>query len=107
VVDLIGEDTISDIIESVDWYVDNFFAPACGAVVSDMEKRKMLDHFHYDAKTDYDAWTENYLNDSGIADSDNPTHYKHCKQLFKYGVQLIERSLVASRVHLLEEAVKA
>jgi hypothetical protein len=101
--ELIGKEAIIDITDQLDEYESSLFAKI--KVVSGVTKRNALRELKtFGAKTDYDQWTANYLNNSGQADYENPTHYKHCKQLFKYGVQLIERSLVASRVHLLEEA---
>jgi hypothetical protein len=93
--DLIGDDTIYDIRTGIDDHEANLFGN------SDIPKREAVRQFKlYGAKTDYDEWTENYLNNSGEATYDSPKHYRHCARVFKAGVQAVEQAFISSRVHL-------
>jgi hypothetical protein len=97
---LIGEDTIYDIRTGIDQHELDIFGD------SDIAKREAIREFkRYGAKTDYDEWTENYLNNSGEANYGSPKHYRHCARVFKAGVQAIEQAFISSRLHLLEAGI--
>jgi hypothetical protein len=94
--ELIGSDTISDIRLEIDTLEVNLFD-------SELTIHEAIREFRrYGSDTDYEAWTDAYLNNSGEGDYDSKAHYQDCARVFEDGVQKIERIIIDCRVSLVE-----
>jgi hypothetical protein len=95
--ELIGSDTISDIRLELDNLEINLFEDSELTVTE-----AIRDFQRYGSDTDYSQWAADYLDNSGEADYDSREHYRDCVELFEAGVQVIERSIIETRVSLRE-----